>query len=164
WPTARGPGWCCWTTPRPSARRCRASCTSTWPSDWPWWRPRCRGWPSWWKNPAGARWGRGPAPPRASCGGGVARTGKCRDGRRVAPRRENARVGRNVVIGRGAYIGPGVPVGDNCKIQNHALVYEPAVLEPGVFIGPAVVLTNDHYPRAVNADGSAKSAHDWEPV
>lgn len=82
----------------------------------------------------------------------------------LAQVREGAKVGRNVVIGRGAYIGPDVPVGDNCKIQNHALVYEPAVLEPGVFIGPAVVLTNDHYPRAVNADGTPKSAHDWTPV
>jgi acetyltransferase-like isoleucine patch superfamily enzyme len=33
-----------------------------------------------------------------------------------------------------------------------------------VFIGPAVVLTNDHYPRSVNPDGSQKSGHDWEPV
>ena len=40
-------------------------------------------------------------------------------------------------------------MGDNCKVQNYALVYEPAVLEDGVFIGPAVVLTNDTYPRAV---------------
>ena len=82
----------------------------------------------------------------------------------LAQVREGARIGRNVVIGRGAYIGPDVPVGDNCKIQNHALVYEPAVLEDGVFVGPAVVLTNDHYPRAVNADGSQKSGHDWTPV
>jgi UDP-3-O-[3-hydroxymyristoyl] glucosamine N-acyltransferase len=44
----------------------------------------------------------------------------------LAQVREGARIGRNVVIGRGAYIGPDVPVGDNCKIQNHALVYEPA--------------------------------------
>jgi acetyltransferase-like isoleucine patch superfamily enzyme len=55
-------------------------------------------------------------------------------------------------------------MGDNCKVQNYALVYEPAVLEAGVFIGPAVVLTNDTYPRAINPDGSLKSAHDWEPV
>ena len=48
-------------------------------------------------------------------------------------------------------------MGDNCKIQNYALVYEPAVLEDGVFIGPAVVLTNDTYPRAVNPDGTLKS-------
>jgi len=55
-------------------------------------------------------------------------------------------------------------MGDNCKVQNYALVYEPAKLADGVFIGPAVVLTNDTYPRAINADGTIKSAHDWEPV
>jgi acetyltransferase-like isoleucine patch superfamily enzyme len=78
--------------------------------------------------------------------------------------REDARLGENVIVGRGAYIGTGVQVGDNCKIQNYALVYEPAKLAAGVFIGPAVVLTNDHFPRAVNPDGTPKSAHDWEPV
>jgi acetyltransferase-like isoleucine patch superfamily enzyme len=78
--------------------------------------------------------------------------------------REGATVGAHCVIGRGAYVGPGVRVGDNCKIQNHALVYEPAVLEDGVFIGPAVVLTNDEYPRAVTPDGTLKSADDWHPV
>ena len=77
---------------------------------------------------------------------------------------EGARVGTGCIIGRGAYVGADVVIGDNCKIQNYALVYEPAVLEPGVFIGPAVVLTNDTYPRAVNPDGSLKSAHDWQPV
>ncbi len=73
-------------------------------------------------------------------------------------------IGEGCVIGRGAYVGTGVEVGDNSKIQNYALVYEPARLARGVFIGPAAVLTNDHYPRAINADGSAKSAADWEPV
>ena len=82
----------------------------------------------------------------------------------LAQVRENAQLGENVIVGRGAYIGTGVQVGDNCKIQNYALVYEPAKLAPGVFIGPAVVLTNDTYPRAINADGTIKSAHDWEPV
>ena len=78
--------------------------------------------------------------------------------------REDAVLGENCIIGRGAYIGEGVHVGDNCKVQNYALVYEPAVLEPGVFIGPAVVLTNDEFPRAINDDGSLKSADDWESV
>jgi UDP-2-acetamido-3-amino-2,3-dideoxy-glucuronate N-acetyltransferase len=78
--------------------------------------------------------------------------------------RENAELGANCIVGRGAYIGTGVRLGDNCKVQNLALVYEPAVLASGVFIGPAVVLTNDTYPRAVNPDGSLKSASDWEPV
>lgn len=82
----------------------------------------------------------------------------------LAQVRESAHLGRNCIVGRGAYIGSGVRMGDNCKVQNYALVYEPAVLEDGVFIGPAVVLTNDTFPRAVNPDGSLKSAHDWEPT
>lgn len=82
----------------------------------------------------------------------------------LAQVREDAVLGQNCIIGRGAYIGSGVRIGDNCKVQNYALVYEPAVLDAGVFIGPAVVLTNDQYPRAVNPDGTLKSGHDWEPV
>lgn len=82
----------------------------------------------------------------------------------LAQVREGVQMGENCIVGRGAYIGTGVRMGDNCKIQNYALVYEPAHLADGVFIGPAVVLTNDTYPRAINADGSLKSADDWEPV
>lgn len=82
----------------------------------------------------------------------------------LAQVREGVRMGEGCIVGRGAYIGTGVRMGRNCKVQNYALVYEPAVLEDGVFIGPAVVLTNDTFPRAVNPDGSLKSAHDWEPV
>lgn len=89
------------------------------------------------------------------------------DGTRVwhlAHVRTGARLGRDCTVGRGAYIGPGVVVGDACKIQNHALVYEPARLGDGVFVGPAVVFTNDEFPRAVNVDGSPKSATDWDAV
>ncbi|ETJ03734.1 MAG: putative acetyltransferase, partial [Actinomyces urogenitalis DORA_12] len=82
----------------------------------------------------------------------------------LAQVREHAVLGSQCVVGRGAYIGEGVVMGQRCKVQNYALVYEPARLGDGVFIGPAVVLTNDHFPRAVNPDGSLKSASDWEPV
>jgi len=82
----------------------------------------------------------------------------------LAQVREQAQIGKNCIIGRGAYIGTGVIMGDGCKVQNYALVYEPAVLEEGVFVGPSVVFTNDHFPRAINVDGTPKSAHDWEPV
>lgn len=78
--------------------------------------------------------------------------------------REDATIGENCIVGRGAYIGTGVVVSDNCKIQNYALIYEPAKLARGVFIGPAVVFTNDQFPRAINADGTPKSATDWDPV
>ena len=82
----------------------------------------------------------------------------------LAQVREGARLGRGCVVGRGAYIGPGVSFGDNCKVQNYALVYEPARLEDGVFVGPAAVFTNDTFPRAVNPDGSPKTGTDWEAV
>lgn len=82
----------------------------------------------------------------------------------LAQVREDARLGKNCIIGRGAYVGTGVTMGDNCKLQNYALVYEPAKLEDGVFVGPAVVFTNDHYPRSISPDGSLKGGDDWEAV
>ena len=82
----------------------------------------------------------------------------------LAQVRNDVTLGANCIVGRGAYIGSGVKAGDNCKIQNYALVYEPAVLGNGVFIGPAAVLTNDEFPRAINPDGSLKSGSDWDAV
>ena len=57
--------------------------------------------------------------------------------------------------------GPGVVIGDQVKLQNYALVYEPAQLENDVFIGPGVVLTNDPYPRSVDVTGKLKRPEDW---
>lgn len=82
----------------------------------------------------------------------------------LAQVREAAVIGENCIIGRGAYIDTGVVIGDNCKVQNNALVYAPATIADGVFIGPAVVLTNDTFPRAVNPDGSLKTSSDWDMV
>jgi UDP-2-acetamido-3-amino-2,3-dideoxy-glucuronate N-acetyltransferase len=78
--------------------------------------------------------------------------------------RDHARVGAECVIGEGVYVGEGVAIGDRCKVQNAALLYEPASIDDGVFIGPGVVLTNDRFPRAVRPEGSLKSSSDWEPV
>lgn len=78
--------------------------------------------------------------------------------------RSDAAIGDDCIVGRGAYVGAGVVVGDRCKIQNYALIYEPATVGEGVFIGPAAVLTNDQYPRAITPDGSIKSAGDWTAV
>lgn len=82
----------------------------------------------------------------------------------LAQIRERAVLGRGCIVGRGAYIGTGVTLGDHCKVQNYALVYEPATLANGVFIGPAAVLTNDRYPRAINPDGTRQVADDWQAV
>jgi UDP-2-acetamido-3-amino-2,3-dideoxy-glucuronate N-acetyltransferase len=80
----------------------------------------------------------------------------------LAQIREGARLGSGCIVGRGAYVGPGVIIGDNVKLQNYALVYEPARLEDGVFIGPAAVLTNDLHPRSVDVTGKLKRPDDWE--
>lgn len=82
----------------------------------------------------------------------------------LAQIREGAVLGENCNVGRGAYVGPGVRIGSNVKLQNYALVYEPAVLADGVFVGPAAVLTNDEYPRAVTPEGRLKTGDDWHAV
>ncbi|MDO9086867.1 MAG: acyltransferase [Anaerolineaceae bacterium] len=75
--------------------------------------------------------------------------------------RENATIGKNCIIGKGVYIDTGVVIGDNVKIQNYVSVYHGVTLENGVFIGPHVCFTNDLKPRAINPDGTFKSADDW---
>jgi UDP-2-acetamido-3-amino-2,3-dideoxy-glucuronate N-acetyltransferase len=82
----------------------------------------------------------------------------------LAQIREDARLGSDCIVGHGAYIGPGVVIGDQVKLQNYALVYEPARLEDQVFIGPAVILTNDVFPRATDVGGKLKRPDDWEAL
>ncbi|MCW2881888.1 MAG: N-acetyltransferase [Sphaerisporangium sp.] len=79
----------------------------------------------------------------------------------LAQVREQAVLGEGCILGRGAYVGPGVQIGDRVKLQNYSLVYEPAVLEDGVFIGPAAVLTNDVFPRSTDVEGGLKRDGDW---
>jgi len=66
-------------------------------------------------------------------------------------------IGNGVIIGENVYLGPEVVIGDFSKIQNHAQIYEPAIIENGVFIGPGACLTNDKFPRAITAQGELKS-------
>lgn len=80
----------------------------------------------------------------------------------LAQVREDAELGDECVMGRGAFVDAGVVVGRACKIQNYALVYAPARLGEGVFVGPAAVLTNDVYPRAIEPDGRLKGGEDWD--
>jgi UDP-2-acetamido-3-amino-2,3-dideoxy-glucuronate N-acetyltransferase len=82
----------------------------------------------------------------------------------LAHLRSGAVVGADCNLGRGVYVDGDVVIGDRVKVQNFALLYEPARIGDGVFIGPAVVLTNDLYPRAVTPDGALKTAADWHAV
>lgn len=75
--------------------------------------------------------------------------------------REYAVIGHDCILGKGVYIDTRVRIGNNVKIQNSVSIYEGVTLEDGVFCGPHCVFTNDYRPRALNPDGTLKSAEDW---
>lgn len=80
---------------------------------------------------------------------------------RNAQIREQAQLGQHCIVGQNVYIDVAVVIGNNVKIQSNASLYHGLELEDGVFVGPHVIFTNDRFPRAINPDGSLKSAHDW---
>jgi acetyltransferase-like isoleucine patch superfamily enzyme len=75
--------------------------------------------------------------------------------------REGAVIGAECILGKGTYIDFDVSVGNRCKLQNGVFVFHGYNLEDGVFLGPGVMLLNDHEPRAINPDGTLKTAEDW---
>lgn len=75
--------------------------------------------------------------------------------------RAGAEVGARCTIGRGAYVDAGVQIGPDGKVQDRALLYAPARLGAGVFIGPGAILTNDRRPRAVAPDFTKKESGAW---
>lgn len=75
--------------------------------------------------------------------------------------RNGAVIGNNCIIGKNVYIDTGVVIGSNVKIQNNVSVFHGVTIEDGVFVGPHVCFTNDLAPRAVNPNGTLKSATDW---
>jgi len=97
-------------------------------------------------------------------------TAEVSDGAEVGPKtriwsqvqvREGAVIGSECILGKGAYVDVNVRIGDRCKLQNGVFVFHGFNLEDGVFLGPGVMLLNDKYPRAINADGTLKSDSDW---
>ncbi len=76
--------------------------------------------------------------------------------------RESAVIGENCIIGKNTYVDHDVEIGNNVKIQNNCSIYYGAIIEEGVFLAPHVILTNDKLPRAINPDGSLKTAKDWQ--
>lgn len=78
--------------------------------------------------------------------------------------RNGAILGQECIIGRGVFVDVNVRLGSRVKVQNYVSIYEGVIIEDGVFIGPHVVFTNDKLPRAVNPDGTLKTASDWTIV
>ena len=75
--------------------------------------------------------------------------------------RSGVATGLDCIIGGGVYLDSGVVLGDRCKVQNEALIFSPASIGDSVFVGPGVICTNDHVPRAVTPSGELKRASDW---
>jgi acetyltransferase-like isoleucine patch superfamily enzyme len=59
-----------------------------------------------------------------------------------------ARIGSNCNIGDHAFIESGAVVGNNVTLKNQVCVWDGVTLEDDVFVGPAVVFTNDLRPRS----------------
>jgi acetyltransferase-like isoleucine patch superfamily enzyme len=60
----------------------------------------------------------------------------------------DARVGAQCNIGEHCYIESGAIVGNQVTIKNGNMIWDGVRLADGVFVGPAVVFTNDLYPRS----------------
>jgi acetyltransferase-like isoleucine patch superfamily enzyme len=98
--------------------------------------------------------------------GSIDATAEVDDGAELAPGveigvgtrvRRGARLGPGVSVGRDALIDGGVSVGEGSTIHDRALLYGDASIGAGVFVGPAAILTDERYPRAVltTADAAA---------
>lgn len=70
-------------------------------------------------------------------------------------------VGFNTQIASHCYIDADVAIGKSCKIQSGCLIYHPAKIGDGVFIGPGVRIINDKNPRAVGPNGEKLEDGDW---
>ena len=63
-------------------------------------------------------------------------------------------IGANCNVCDGAYVEGGAVVGNRVTIKNQVLIFEGVTIEDDVFLGPAMVFTNDLRPRAHIKRGS----------
>src|SRR4051794_571632 len=73
-------------------------------------------------------------------------------------------IGDETKIGAFVEIQKNAVIGKRCKISSHAFICEGVTIEDNVFIGHAVVFTNDRDPRATAPNGLPQSEADWEVV
>lgn len=59
---------------------------------------------------------------------------------------EKAKIGQGCIIHSNVWIGEGVKIGNRVKIQAFVFIPSGVTIEDDVFIGPAVVFTNDKRP------------------
>jgi acetyltransferase-like isoleucine patch superfamily enzyme len=77
---------------------------------------------------------------------------------------EGAIVGSECNIGEGVFVESGAVVGDRVTVKNQAAIWDGVQIDDDVFIGPAVMFTNDRYPRSPRMQAVAEryqSPHNW---
>ena len=77
---------------------------------------------------------------------------------------EDVEVGAGTFIDRDVRIETGVRIGSRTRILDGARLYRGVTVEDAVFIGPAAILTNDRYPRAITWDGRPAGGEDVDPA
>ena len=70
---------------------------------------------------------------------------------------DGAIIGRNCNICDHAFIEGGARLGDGVTCKNQVMVWEGVTVEDGVFLGPAMVFTNDRYPRSARGGTTGAS-------
>ena len=58
-------------------------------------------------------------------------------------------IGQNCQVGAHSFIESNVTIGNEVTIKNGAMLFEPLIIEDGVFIGPGVIFSNDKYPKSI---------------
>ncbi len=71
-----------------------------------------------------------------------------------------ARIGNRCNIGDHAFIEAGAVIGHNVTLKNCVMVWEGVTIEDDVFVGPAVVFTNDRFPRSPRAPQARQRYND----
>ena len=66
---------------------------------------------------------------------------------------KGAKVGSLCNVGEQVFIESGASVGSRVTLKNKVLIWEGVHIEDDVFVGPAVVFSNDRFPRSPRAEG-----------
>lgn len=61
--------------------------------------------------------------------------------------RKGATIGAHVSVAKDVYVDANVTIGEGSRIQNSVNIYNGVEISRWVFVGPAVVFTNDQHPR-----------------
>src|SRR5215510_11537994 len=75
---------------------------------------------------------------------------------------DTPRVEQTADVDASAVLGPGTTVWHLAQVRENARLGSGCIVGRGAYVGPAVVLTNDLYPRSVDLTGKLKRPADWD--